>query len=91
MATELGREVPLSDWLSFHRDRLLSVLAQMRRQGIPNPGFRASAISGVTGLPEVKAAELARALVENQWLVDDHGTYRLTDQGFRWVQESPER
>lgn len=91
MATELGREVPLSDWLSFHRDRLLSVLAQMRRQGIPSPGFRAADISGVTGLPEAKAAELARTLVQNQWLADDHGIYRLTEQGFRWVQESPEQ
>src|SRR3979409_2725546 len=42
MTTELGREVPLNDWLSFHRDRILSLLFQMRQPGDPSPGFQVS-------------------------------------------------
>ena len=30
MTTELGYSVPLNDWLSFHRVRILSVLHQMQ-------------------------------------------------------------
>jgi DNA-binding IclR family transcriptional regulator len=90
MTTELGREVPLSDWLSFHRDRILSVLVQMRQQGgVPNPGLQASMIAGVTGLPEPQAQVLAKSLVAAQLLLDDGGVYRLTEQGLRWVLDSP--
>lgn len=92
MTTELGREVQLTDWLSFHRDRILSVLFQMRQQGEPRPGFQVSMIAGITGLPEPQARELARSLTAERLLEEeDGGVYRLTEQGFRWVVESPVR
>ncbi len=93
MTTELGREVPLNDWLSFHRDRILSVLFQMRQQGVSSPGFQVSMIAGVTGLSEQQARQLADQLVIEGFLLkgdgDGDGVYRLTDAGMRWVLESP--
>lgn len=89
--TELGREVPLNDWLSFHRDRVLSVLFQMRQQGSPEPGFQVSRIASVTGLSEQLARQLADRLVIGGLLLKDHDVYRLTDTGMRWVLESPAR
>jgi len=91
MTTELGREVPLNDWLSFHRDRILSVLFQMRQQGAPSPGFQVSMIAGVTGLSEQQARQLADQLVIEGFLLKDDGVYRFTDAGMRWVLESPAR
>jgi hypothetical protein len=91
MTTQLGREVSLNDWLSFHRDRILSVLFQMRQQGVPRPGFQVSMIAGVTGLAEPQARELAESLAQAQLLVKDGGVYHLSEQGVRWVLESPMR
>ncbi len=91
MTTELGREVPLNDWLSFHRDRILSVLFQMRQQGVPSPGFQLSMIAGVTGLAEQQARQLAAQLLIDGVVENDHSVYRLTDVGMRWVLESPAR
>jgi len=63
MSTELGRQVSLEDWIGFHRDRLLSVLYQMKELGVSNPGFEVSMIEGVTGLPRARAEELTRLLL----------------------------
>ena len=89
MSTELGREVPLEDWIGFHRDRLLSVLYQMKEMGVPNPGFEVSKIEGVTGLPHGHADQLARLLLSQGFLARDGNMYRLTENGVRWVLESP--
>lgn len=91
MTTELGRKVPLDDWVSFHRDRILSVLFQMRQQGVPSPGFQLSMISGVTGLSEQQARQLAAQLLIEGFVVNEAGVYRLTDAGTRWVLASPTR
>lgn len=91
MSTELGREVPLEDWLAFHRDRLLSVLYQMKEMGVPSPGFEGSMIEGITGLPQGYADQLARQLLDQGFLERDGNTYRLTENGARWVLESPGR
>jgi len=89
VTTQLGWEVPLNDWLSFHRDRILSVLFQMRQQGVPRPGFPVSTIAEVTGLAEPQARALAASLAQAQLLTKDGGVYHLTEQGARWVLESP--
>jgi DNA-binding IclR family transcriptional regulator len=89
MSTELGREVQLEDWIGFHRDRLLSVLYQMKEMGVPNPGFEVSMIEGVTGLPRAYADQLARLLLSQGYLEGDGHMYRLTENGVRWVLESP--
>lgn len=91
MTTELGREVQLNDWLSFHRDRILSVLFQMRQQGDPSPGFQVATIAHVTGLSEPQARQLADQLVVEGFLLKAPGVYRITDAGMRWVLESPAR
>jgi DNA-binding IclR family transcriptional regulator len=91
MTTDLGREVPLEDWIGFHRDRLLSVMAQMRGMGVPFPAFQLSMIEGVTGLPTPHANNLAQTLVREGLLARDANTFRLTDAGVRWVLESPSR
>ena len=91
MTTQLGREVPLHDWLSFHRDRILSVLFQMRQQGVPRPGFGVSMIAGVTGLAERQARELAESLAQAQLLVKEGGVYFHAEQGVQWVMASPMR
>ncbi len=89
MTTELGREVPLSDWVSFHRDRLLSVLFQLYQQGHPSPGFQISMIAAVTGLEEADADVLAQRLVEDGQLVKDGDVYKLAREGMEWVRASP--
>jgi hypothetical protein len=91
MSTELGRDLPLEDWIGFHRDRLLSVLYQMKEMGVPDPGFDASMIEGVTGLPRAHADQLAQQLLDQGLLARDGHTYRLTETGARWVLESPGR
>jgi hypothetical protein len=91
MSTELGRQVPLEDWIGFHRDRLLSVLFQMKEMGVPDPGFEVSMIEGVTGLPRAHADQLARLLLSQGFLSRDGQMYRLTESGARWVLESPGR
>ena len=91
MTTELGYDVPLNDWWSFHRDRILSVLFQMRQQGVPAPGFQTSMIGGVTGLPEPQALELATGMVTQGFLSRDGLVYRLTPAGVDWVMRSPRR
>ena len=88
MSTELGRQVQLEDWIGFHRDRLLSVLYQMKELGVPNPGFEVSEIEGVTGLPRGHADQLARLLLSQGVLERDGNMYRLTENGVRWVLES---
>ena len=91
MSTELGREVPLEDWIGFHRDRLLSVLYQMKEMGVVDPGFEVSMIEGVTGLPSGYVDQLARLLQSQGFLRRDGQMYRLTENGDRWVLESPGR
>jgi DNA-binding IclR family transcriptional regulator len=91
MSTELGWEVPLEDWIGFHRDRLLSVLYQMKEMGVPDPGFEVSMIEGVTGLPRGHADQLVALLQSQGYLRRDGQTYRLTENGARWVVESPAR
>jgi DNA-binding IclR family transcriptional regulator len=58
---------------------------------VPRPGFQVSIIAGVTGLPEPQARELAVSLAQAGLLVNERGVYRLTEQGVRWVLESPSR
>lgn len=91
MTTELGREVPLEDWLGFHRDRLLSVLFQMYSMGVPYPAVQLSMIEGVTGLPTAHANSLAQMLVREGRLSRDGDAFRLTEAGAQWVRESPGR
>jgi DNA-binding IclR family transcriptional regulator len=91
MSTDLGREVPLEDWVGFHRDRLLSVMVQMRAMGVPYPTFQLSMIEGVTGLPTSHANNLAQTLTREGLLERDANAFRLTDAGIRWVLESPGR
>lgn len=89
MTTELGREVVLNDWLGFHRDRVLSVLYQMRQQGVPRPGLQLSAIASVTGLPRGDAAVLVDQMVKDGFLDRDGPVLRMTEKGSQWVRESP--
>jgi DNA-binding IclR family transcriptional regulator len=91
MTTELGREVPLEDWLGFHRDRLLSVLVQMHTMGVPYPVVQLSMIEGLTGLPTAHANSLAQMLVREGRLTRDGNAFRLTEAGSQWVHESPAR
>jgi hypothetical protein len=91
MTTELGREVPLEDWVGFHRDRLLSVMCQMHAMGVRYPFYELSMIEGVTGLPRPLANSLAQLLVQEGLLSRDANGFRLTDAGVRWVVESPGR
>jgi DNA-binding IclR family transcriptional regulator len=91
MTTELGREVPMEDWIGFHRDRLLSVLVQMRAMGVPYPAASLSMIEGVTGLPVAHANNLAQMLVREGRLSREGNMFRLTEAGAQWVLESPGR
>ncbi len=89
MTTALGGEVPLDDWLNFHRDRLLSVLFQLYQQGQPSPGFQLSMTAGVTGLEEADPEVLAENLVEDGQLVKKGDVYKLAREGMEWVRASP--
>lgn len=89
--TELGREVQLEDWIGFHRDRLLSMMVQMRTMSTPYPAFQLSTIERITGLPSPHASNLAQTLTREGLLARDANAFRLTDAGVLWVLQSPGR
>jgi hypothetical protein len=91
VTTDLGREVAYDDWRGFHRDRILSALYQMRMLGHPAAAFEVSMITGITGLPQSQAAQLANLLLSQGFLERDGNAYRLSDSGARWVIESPQQ
>ncbi|HEX4452459.1 MAG TPA: hypothetical protein VH143_16395 [Kofleriaceae bacterium] len=86
VVTDLGREVAAEDWREFHKDRLLSVLVQMRDLGVPAPRVEPSMIEGVTGLPRAHADGLAKYLASQGLLKGVGGpSYEVTDAGIQWV------
>ncbi len=88
-ATVLGRRVLLDDWRSFHRDRLLDALYQMRELG---RGLSLDQIANVTGLRRELVDDLVQSMTSNPPLIrlDVPGdVWRITDRGVRWVEESP--
>ena len=88
-ATVLGRRVLIDDWRSFHRDRLLDALYQMRELG---RGLSLDQIANVTGLRRELADSLVHSMTSDPPLIrhDVPGAvWRITERGVRWVEESP--
>lgn len=91
VATQLGRRVAHDDWFSFHRDRLLEVLYQMRETKGDEARLAIGDVSGVTGLPPQEAVTLVSVLVDLEMLEfhSPSNTFGISDRGVRWVEESP--
>jgi len=90
-ATVLGRRVLIDDWRSFHRDRLLDALYQMRELG-ESCGLTLDQISSITGLRRELADSLAHSMTSDPPLVRldaQYDIWMITDRGVRWVEESP--
>ncbi len=91
-ATVLGRRVLIDDWRSFHRDRLLDALYQMRELGGESFGLSLDQIANVTGLRRELVCDLVQSMTSDPPMIrlDVPGDIvRITDRGVRWVEESP--
>lgn len=80
--------------MSFHRDRLLSLLYTMRDAGGDDNGITLAQVSGCTGLDADHTFELVQWMrLTKPKLIDTniHNAIVLTPRGIRWVEESPKR
>lgn len=94
MTTALGREVPIEDWTSLHRDTILKVLYEYRMSAF-NPNdepLALTALCNATGLSPADTTGLCEQL-RQQGLVDavPDGRYRVTDAGVGLVRNAPGR
>ncbi len=91
-ATVLGRRVLLDDWRSFHRDRLLDALYQIRELGGEPWGLSLDQIANVTGLGRELVDDLVQSMTSNPPLIRldaQYDIWLITERGVRWVEESP--
>jgi hypothetical protein len=89
--TQLGRKIKIEDWISFHRDRLLSILYSMRDLG-NDDGLTIEQIRDVTGLPSSNEVWELITKMKSDELVEASSidnTTVITERGIRWVEESP--
>lgn len=93
-STELGRRVLIDDWMSIHRDRLLSVLYQMRDLGGDANGLTLQEVRDVSGLEIARVHDLIAVMrgsppLVSVNLVGGPPLVTMTPRGVRWVEESP--
>ena len=93
--TVLGRRIRIGDWRSFHRDRILHVLYQMRDTSAEAPTLTWEQIRSITGLDKhLDISSLVREMVTMKpkllmFTSNQQQEVTITQRGVRWVEESP--